>query len=190
MIRITLRLPEELHAKLRWLAYKERRSQKTSCWKWSRKRCHAWKCLRRGGHERDERLSTEVHTRGVEPSRARQCFGLAASPRVGTSLHRHAGGARAVAPRAAARDPRVCRAEQHRDRRGVPRGHQCIPARGEAHRVPPDGRSGQGRPEHWHAPRARHEPVLARQRTGQDAVARPPASRRRGGVLVRPGGGP
>jgi predicted DNA-binding protein len=27
MIRITLRLPEELHAKLRWLAYKERRSQ-------------------------------------------------------------------------------------------------------------------------------------------------------------------
>ena len=27
MVRITLRLPEELHAKLRWLAYTERRSQ-------------------------------------------------------------------------------------------------------------------------------------------------------------------
>ena len=27
MIRMTLRLPEELHEKLRWLAYKERRSQ-------------------------------------------------------------------------------------------------------------------------------------------------------------------
>jgi len=27
MVRITLRLPEELHAKLRWLSYKERRSQ-------------------------------------------------------------------------------------------------------------------------------------------------------------------
>jgi len=27
MVRVTLRLPDELHAKLRWLAYKERKSQ-------------------------------------------------------------------------------------------------------------------------------------------------------------------
>ncbi len=27
MVQLTLRLPEELHAKLRWLAFKERRSQ-------------------------------------------------------------------------------------------------------------------------------------------------------------------
>jgi plasmid stability protein len=27
MVKLTLRLPEELHAKLRWLAYKQHRSQ-------------------------------------------------------------------------------------------------------------------------------------------------------------------
>lgn len=27
MIRLTIRIPEELHEKLRWLCYKERRSQ-------------------------------------------------------------------------------------------------------------------------------------------------------------------
>jgi len=27
MVQLTLRLPDELHEKLRWLAYKERRSQ-------------------------------------------------------------------------------------------------------------------------------------------------------------------
>ena len=27
MVRLTVRIPDELHAKLRWLSYKERRSQ-------------------------------------------------------------------------------------------------------------------------------------------------------------------
>ena len=27
MVRLTIRIPDELHEKLRWLAYKERRSQ-------------------------------------------------------------------------------------------------------------------------------------------------------------------
>jgi len=27
MVRVTVRLPDELHAKLRWVAYRERRSQ-------------------------------------------------------------------------------------------------------------------------------------------------------------------
>ena len=29
MVQLTLRIPEELHEKIRWLAYKERRSQQT-----------------------------------------------------------------------------------------------------------------------------------------------------------------
>jgi predicted DNA-binding protein len=29
MVRLTIRMPDELHEKLRWLVYKERRSQQT-----------------------------------------------------------------------------------------------------------------------------------------------------------------
>ena len=29
MVRLTIRMPDELHERLRWLAYKERRSQQT-----------------------------------------------------------------------------------------------------------------------------------------------------------------
>ena len=37
MVQLTLRLPEELHAKLRWLAYTERRSQHAILLEWVEK---------------------------------------------------------------------------------------------------------------------------------------------------------